>query len=110
MVMLRQFRNRFTIDTASRSSDGRDFDCGSGPAVDIIGLTVFRRHLPVLCDITLEVQLGETLAIMGPNGAGKSTLLKCLGGFMRLNRGKIRWSGSCNGRSPVVRRQIGYVG
>jgi heme ABC exporter ATP-binding subunit CcmA len=87
-----------------------DLERGDRPAVDMIGLTVFRRHLPVLYDINLVIQHGETLAIMGPNGAGKSTLLKCLGGFMRLNRGEIRWSGDSNARSPEVRRQIGYVG
>lgn len=32
-----------------------------------------QRH--VLCDITLEVQPGEMVAIVGPTGAGKSTLL-----------------------------------
>jgi heme ABC exporter ATP-binding subunit CcmA len=87
-----------------------DLERGDRPAVDMIGLTVFRRHLPVLYDINLVIHHGETVAIMGPNGAGKSTLLKCLGGFMRLNRGEIRWSGDSNARSPEVRRQIGYVG
>ena len=108
--MLLQFRNRFAKGTRSRSRNGMNLERGDRPAVDMIGLTVFRRHLPMLYDINLVIQHGETLAIMGPNGAGKSTLLKCLGGFMRLNRGEIRWSGDSNARSPEVRRQIGYVG
>lgn len=35
--------------------------------------------LNVLNDLTLEVNVGETVAIMGPSGCGKSTLLNILG-------------------------------
>ena len=108
--MLRHFCNAFVKGNRGRSNENVAREKDDCPAVEIIGLTVFRRHLPVLRNINLVVEHGETLAIMGPNGAGKSTLLKCLGGFMRLNVGEIRWSGSANYASPEVRRQLGYVG
>lgn len=38
---------------------------------------------PVLSDISLSVEPGETWAIIGKNGSGKSTLLKCLGGLLK---------------------------
>lgn len=101
-VFLKVARGR-SIENVAREED----DC---PAVETIGLSVFRRRLPVLYDINLVVERGETLAIMGPNGAGKSTLLKCLGGVMHLNKAEIRWFGTANVRSPLVRRRIGYVG
>lgn len=109
-VMLRHFYNIFVKGTGDRSSENVARDQDDCPAVAMMGLTVFRRRLPVLCDIDLAIEHGETVAIMGPNGAGKSTLLKCLSGVLRLNTGEIRWSGSANVRSPLVRRQIGYVG
>ena len=34
--------------------------------------------LEVLKGIDLDIQDGETVAIIGPSGAGKSTLLRCI--------------------------------
>jgi heme ABC exporter ATP-binding subunit CcmA len=80
------------------------------PAVVIRELMVCRDRLPVLCDISLAVPQGETLAVLGPNGAGKSTLLKCLAGSVRPTHGSVQWFGQPGAQSPVVRRQIGFVG
>jgi iron complex transport system ATP-binding protein len=38
---------------------------------------------PVLSEISLSIERGETWAIIGKNGSGKSTLLKCLGGLLK---------------------------
>jgi ABC-type multidrug transport system ATPase subunit len=78
--------------------------------IETTGLTVFRRHLPVLNDIHLVVQQGEIVAIMGLNGAGKSTLLKCVAGAMRFNRGHVRWFGSSAIPSPILRQRVGFLG
>jgi heme exporter protein A len=79
-------------------------------AVEAIGLAVVRGRIPVLHDIDLAIQEGETLAIMGPNGAGKSTLLKCLAGIVRPDCGDARWFGNSIAKSAEARREIGYVG
>ncbi len=39
--------------------------------------------------VNLDVEHGETVAIMGPSGCGKSTLLYLLGGLDRPNSGEI---------------------
>ena len=39
--------------------------------------------------VDLEVERGETVAIMGPSGCGKSTLLYLLGGLDRASGGEI---------------------
>jgi putative ABC transport system ATP-binding protein len=65
--------------------------------------------------VDLEVDRGETLAIMGPSGCGKSTLLHLLGGLDRPNAGEL-WLGdrridrlSERGLAQLRRREVGFV-
>src|SRR6476469_7728046 len=37
--------------------------------------------------VTLNVEAGETVALLGTNGNGKSTLMKCVAGLVRPQRG-----------------------
>jgi branched-chain amino acid transport system ATP-binding protein len=39
--------------------------------------------------VSLDVQDGETVAILGTNGNGKSTLMKCITGLLRPSQGAI---------------------
>jgi len=43
--------------------------------------------------IDLEVEEGETIAVIGPSGCGKTTLLRCLGLFDKIDQGEIRFEG-----------------
>lgn len=49
-----------------------------GSFLSMRNVTVARGDAVVLHQITLDLALGEHLAIMGPNGCGKSTLIKTL--------------------------------
>lgn len=50
--------------------------------------------LTLLNDITLEVDHGDSLAIIGPSGSGKSTLLSLLAGLDTPSEGEILLRGS----------------
>ena len=51
------------------------------------------REFPALSDISLQIQEGETVAIVGPSGAGKTTLVDVLLGVINPTKGKVEISG-----------------
>ncbi|MBK7132573.1 MAG: ABC transporter ATP-binding protein [Bacteroidales bacterium] len=54
----------------------------------------FTQRGQVLNDLSLEVNEGESIAIMGPSGSGKSTLLNILGLLDKPDAGEILFKGS----------------
>ncbi|OOP57079.1 MAG: ABC transporter ATP-binding protein [Candidatus Brocadia carolinensis] len=67
------------------------------PLVEIRNLSKSYRRgnqiIPVLEDITFDIEEGEFLALMGPSGSGKSTLLNLIAGIDRPDRGMIKVAG-----------------
>ncbi|MGI8969031.1 MAG: heme ABC exporter ATP-binding protein CcmA [Chloroflexota bacterium] len=53
---------------------------GSGLALDLRGVAKLYGRTAALKATTLQLPVGETLALLGPNGSGKTTLLKILAG------------------------------
>ena len=49
--------------------------------------------VPVLHDVSLEVNQGEAVAIVGANNAGKSTTLRTIAGLLKPTAGKITFDG-----------------
>jgi ABC-type sugar transport system ATPase subunit len=47
----------------------------------------------VLRDFTLDINLGEFVAVVGPSGCGKTTLLNLLSGVYRPDKGRVRTTG-----------------
>jgi ATP-binding cassette, subfamily B, bacterial len=64
---------------------------------------------PVLRDVTLELEPGETLALVGPNGAGKTTLLQLVPRLADVSGGAILLDGADIRDLPlsVLRRAVG---
>jgi ATP-binding cassette subfamily B protein len=85
--------------------DGADVDSTTGPG------TASRFGTPVLDALDLQVDAGETLAIVGPTGAGKSTVAKLVARFYDPIEGAVCLDG-VDLRTVTLdslRRQLGVV-
>src|SRR2546430_10285458 len=69
----------------------------------------------VLRDISMEIQRGESVAIVGPSGSGKSTLLNIIGTLDRPSSGQVLLDGQELSRlddiqlAAVRNREIGFI-
>jgi branched-chain amino acid transport system ATP-binding protein len=76
------------------------------------GIEVGYGALTAVREVSLEVDVGETVALIGSNGAGKTTTLKAITGLLPLRRGAVALDGErIDGLSParVVGRGIAHV-
>lgn len=67
--------------------------------------------VPVLDEIDLEVQPGQTIAILGPTGSGKSSLINLIPRFYEVTAGRVLIDGYDVREVTLdsLRRQIGVV-
>jgi tungstate transport system ATP-binding protein len=79
--------------------------------ISIRNLLIQRNGRNVLTIESLQIQRGETLAIVGPNGAGKSTLLLALARLIKPVRGQMTFNGSSISQMNDLeyRRKISFV-
>jgi len=66
-----------------------------------IGYRYSESARPVLSDVSLQIEPGESVCVMGANGSGKSTLAKLMAGLLETQRGQIRLDGASR-QSPRV--------
>ena len=68
--------------------------------------------VPVIHNVSLEVNRGELVSVVGANGAGKSTLLKAIAGALHPSKGSIQFENEEISRlsiANIVRKGITYV-
>src|SRR6202165_593597 len=88
--------------------------------LDVAGVSKRVGDVEVLCDVSFQVDKGETVCVLGPSGSGKSTLLRCINWLERPDAGQIYLNGErvgINGAGIVmwerglsqIRTRIGMV-
>jgi len=68
--------------------------------------------VPVIHNVSLEVNSGELVSVVGANVAGKSTLLKAIAGALHPSKGSIQFENQEISRlstAEIVRKGITYV-
>lgn len=66
--------------------------------------------LPVVRDVSIDVEAGGIVTVVGPNGAGKTTLLKTVTGLVRVWSGSVTFDGQdLAGVAPHARPELGLV-
>jgi branched-chain amino acid transport system ATP-binding protein len=66
--------------------------------------------LAAVDDVSLAVPQGRIVALIGPNGAGKTTVFNLLSGFLRPDRGRVRFDGlDVTGISPHEACRLGVA-
>lgn len=76
------------------------------------GLTAFYGDFQAVFGIDINLDAGETIAVIGANGAGKSTLMRSIAGVIANRADMVLHQGEAIGAMPsfdVVRRGIALV-
>lgn len=83
--------------------------------IEARGLQKAYGRTEALRGVSIDIAVGERVAITGPSGSGKSTLLLSLAGILRPEAGDIRYAGtrlddlSEAARTRLRRREFGVV-
>jgi ABC-type Fe3+/spermidine/putrescine transport system ATPase subunit len=80
--------------------------------LEVANLDAFYGDLQALHGLDIEVDRGESVALVGANGAGKTTFMRCLAGLIEQKRGGITFGGNDISRMPaeaIARRGIALV-
>jgi molybdate transport system ATP-binding protein len=80
-----------------------------------LSATVVASRGDFVLDVALELEAGETVALVGPNGGGKTTLVEALCGLLPLDSGEVRvggttWESTARAiRLPPQARSVGVM-
>ncbi len=80
--------------------------------LNFANVELYYDHVYALKNVSLDVNEGETVALIGANGAGKSSILRAITGLRKIKSGEIHFDGQrIDGRNPadLVRAGIAMV-
>src|SRR5258708_13531693 len=78
-------------------------------SIRIEQVTKLYQGVPVVNDVTIEIQTGEFFVLLGPSGSGKSTLLRSLAGLTHIDHGRMSLHGRDVTETPARERGVGLV-
>jgi len=88
----------------------------AAPAVNVQQLSKSFRGQPALQSVSLQVGVGEMVALVGASGSGKSTLLRNMNGLQQAEQGVVEIFGSplqvdgkLHSKARQLRSQIGFI-
>lgn len=64
-----------------------------GDMLEFTDVELYYNHVYALRGVTINLQEGETVALIGANGAGKSSILKAITGLAKLKSGSVSFMG-----------------
>jgi len=126
---LRQIANMYNsiqaaLAGAERVFEEIDTDAEVEDATDVVPFDNIEGHvcfenvdfsylpdMPIIKNMTLEAEAGQTVALVGPTGAGKTTIVNLLGRFYEIQNGCISVDGHDirEVRKADLRRKLGIV-
>ena len=83
-------------------------DAGA-PLIEIEGVSKSFDGVPAVDDVSLVIRRGELFSLLGGSGCGKTTLLRLLGGFERLDAGRILIDGVDMADVPPYARPVNMM-
>lgn len=72
--------------------------------LELRDVSLYFGGLKAVDSVDLDIDEGESLAIVGPNGAGKTTLFNIINGVYRPSRGTITFNGKNITKLPTYKR------
>jgi branched-chain amino acid transport system ATP-binding protein len=75
-------------------------------------IELYYDHVYALKGVSLELNEGETVALIGANGAGKSSILRAITGLAKIHAGQIHYKGERLDGTPaanIVKKGIAMV-
>ena len=88
----------------------------AAPAVKVQQLSKSFKGQPALQAVSLQVAVGEMVALVGASGSGKSTLLRNLNGLQQAEQGVVeifgsplQMDGKLHSKARQLRSQIGFI-
>ncbi len=77
--------------------------------IEFIGLSKKYGRTIALSDISIDLQLNRSYALLGPNGSGKTTFIKLILGMVIPTKGQILVNKTDIKKNHMYRENIGYM-
>ena len=90
----------------------KDLNTLKEPILRFENIELYYDHVYALKGVSIEINQGETVALIGANGAGKSSILRGITGLQPITEGEIYYQGKrLDGTSPdeIVKKGIAMV-